>query len=133
MSCSRTVLRPGTCLTIDKVSLPQRLVVDRIQYTPSTIRSRTEPLVARFHVTTTKGFCVSGALVLGLGVPFNRLSAAPEVQTGSDGWAQVSYSIKPTFPLTPGSLVVIFVRARKPGENVLAGVSTRRLVSVRVG
>jgi hypothetical protein len=124
---------PGSCLSVDKVSLPQRLVVDRIQYTPSTIHSRSEPLVARFHVVTTKGFCVSGAMVLALGVPFNRLSAGQEVQTGSDGWAQVTFTIKPTFPLTPGSLVVIFVRARKPGENLLAGVSTRRLVSVRVG
>jgi hypothetical protein len=26
----------------------------------------------------------------------------------------------------------IFVKARKPGDNILAGVSTRRLVSVRV-
>ncbi len=29
--------------------------------------------------------------------------------------------------------VVFFVRARKPDDNLLAGVSTRRLVQVRVG
>ena len=52
--------------------------------------------------------------------------------TDASGWAQISFQILPTFQLRHGNLVVIFVRARKPGENVLAGVSTRRLVSVRV-
>jgi hypothetical protein len=28
--------------------------------------------------------------------------------------------------------MVIFVRATKPGENILAGVSTRRLISLPV-
>jgi hypothetical protein len=122
----------GQCQPIAKVSLPERLVIDRISYTPSRISSRSVPLVARFHVVSTKGYCVSGALVLGLGVPFNRLSNQPEVTTDATGWAQVTFRVLPTFELRPGNLVVIFVRARKPGDNILAGVSTRRLVSVRV-
>jgi hypothetical protein len=123
----------GGCAAVSTVSLPNQLLIDRIQYTPSQIHSRDEPLVAKFHVTSTKGGCVSGALVYAVGVPFDRLSKAQEVPTGSDGWATVTFQIKPTFELRPGNLVVIFVRARKPGDSVLTGVSTRRLVSVRVG
>ena len=68
-----------------------------------------------------------------VGVPFDRLSKEPETATAVDGWATISFQVLPTFTLRPGNLVVIFVRVRKPGESLLAGVSTRRLVSVRVG
>jgi hypothetical protein len=122
----------GQCQQISKVSLPERLLVDRITYSPSAIHSRSVPLVARFHVVSTKGYCVSGAVVQALGVPFDRLSSAPETTTDATGWAQVTFHVLPTFQLRRGNLVVIFVRARKPGDNLLAGVSTRRLVSVRV-
>jgi len=124
---------PGQCQPVASVTSPQRLVVDRIVYEPTRIRTYDEPLVARFHVGTTRGFCVHGALVYALGVPFNRLSAGSEVQTDASGWAEVVFDVKPTFALRPGNLVVIFVRARRAGDSVLAGVSTRRLVSVRVG
>jgi hypothetical protein len=122
----------GQCQPVTKVSLPERLVIDKLNYTPSQITSRSVPLVAHFHVVSTKGYCVSGAMVLGLGVPFSRLSQPAEVPTDATGWATISFQILPTFQLTHGNLVVIFVRARKPGDNILAGVSTRRLVSVRV-
>ena len=122
----------GQCRSITQVSLPERLIVDRINYTPNTISSRSVPLIARFHVVSTKGYCVSGAVVQGLGVPFDRLSHEQEVMTDATGWAHITFQILPTFQLRHGNLVVIFVRARRPGENILAGVSTRRLVSVRV-
>jgi hypothetical protein len=122
----------GQCQPIAKVSLPEQLLIDKITYSPSEIQSRSTPLVARFHVVSTKGYCVTGAIVQGLGVPFNRLSSEPEVTTDATGWAQISFQVLPTFQLSHGNLVVIFVRARKPGDNILAGVSTRRLVSVRV-
>jgi hypothetical protein len=124
---------PGTCQPIAKISLPERLVIDKISYSPSQITSRSVPLVARFHVVSTKGYCVSGATVQGLAVPFDRLSSEPEVTTDSTGWAQISFQVLPTFALRHGNLVVVFVRARKSGDNILAGISTRRLVSVRVG
>jgi hypothetical protein len=122
----------GQCQPITRVSLPERLLLDSITYSPSQISSRSVPLVARFHVVSTKGYCVSGAIVQGLGVPFDRLSHEAEVTTDATGWAQITFQVLPTFQLRHGNLVVIFVRARKPGDNVLAGVSTRRLVSVRV-
>lgn len=115
------------------VSKPQRLVVDQIQFFPRRIRSQQEPLTARFHVSDTRGDVIRGALVYAVGVPFDRLSAEPEARTGTDGWVTIGFRVLPTFSLRSGNLVVIFVRARKPGDNLLAGVSTRRLVAVRVG
>jgi hypothetical protein len=123
---------PTGCVSISAVNSPQRLVVDQITSSPSRIQRRDEPLVMRFHVISTTGRCVSGALVYGVGVPFDRLSKESEVQTGGDGWATINFQILPTFRLRSGNLVVVFVRARQGGESLLAGVSTRRLVSVRV-
>ena len=50
-----------------------------------------------------------------------------EMQTDSHGWATIVIHPTPNMPLRRGDLVM-FVRARKPGDNLLAGVSTRRLV-----
>ena len=121
-----------TAMAITSVSLPDRLVVDRVSFSPSVLHSRA-PFVARFHVSQLRGLSVSGALVYVVGVPFGRILNAPEAATGPDGW--VSLQLVPTrrLPLARGASLVLFVRARKPGESVLAGVSTRRLVQVRVG
>src|SRR4051794_9202807 len=64
---------PGTCMPVANVSLPNRLIIDRISYTPGLITSRDVPLVAHFHVSAVQGGCVSGALVYAVGVPFDRL------------------------------------------------------------
>jgi hypothetical protein len=121
-------------VSISQVSLPDRLVVDRLQFTPNRITSTSQPLIARFHVSETQnGRSVQGALVYATGVPYNRLSNQPEAVTGSDGWATITFRVLPTFQLRKGNLVVMFARARKPGGNTLAGVSTRRLVSMSIG
>ena len=88
--------------------------------------------MARFHVSDTRGFSIQGALVYALGLPYNYAYSAPEVATDASGWATIT--IRPTaqLPVRRGGALVIFVRARKPGDSLLAGVSTRRLVQERV-
>jgi hypothetical protein len=117
-----------------QVALPSRLVVDNLQFNPSRLTSRSAPFVARFHVSdVNSGRAVAGALVYAVGVPFNRLSNQPEAITGQDGWATITFRVQPTFQLRKGNLLTMFVRARKPGGSLLAGVSSRRLVALRVG
>jgi hypothetical protein len=52
--------------------------------------------------------------------------------TGPDGWATIQFFPTRLMPLHRAA-VVFFVRARKPGDNLLAGVTARRLVQVRIG
>ena len=119
-------------IPVANVASPQRLIVSGVQFEPIVVRSRS-PFTARFRVTDTRGFVVRGALVYMLGLPYGRIANVPEQETGTDGW--VTFQVQPTtqLPLANGGALVVFVRARKPGENLLAGVSTRRLVQVRLG
>jgi hypothetical protein len=119
-------------ISISSVSLPNRLVVARVDFEPNFIRSRAEPLVARFFVTDSRGRPVRDALVYAIGVPSNRVSFEGERRTDATGWATFTYQPLAGLPMKSGATLVFFVRARKAGENLLAGVSTRRLVSIRV-
>jgi hypothetical protein len=121
----------GHAIAVTQVSLPNRLIVDKVSFSPQPIRSH-NPFTARFHVVDTRGFSIQGALVYALGLPYNYAYPAPETPTDSTGWATVQMRPKADLPLRNGGALVVFVRARKPGDNLLAGVSTRRLVQARV-
>ena len=122
----------GSAILVDKVSLPNRLVVDKVSFSPNPARSR-GPIVARFHVSDTRGYSIQGALVYALGLPYSWLRNAAEVPTDASGWATITLQPTSAMPLQRGGSLVIFVRARKPGDNLLAGVSTRRLVQEGIG
>lgn len=111
------------------LSLPNRLTIDGVKFSPATVTSRTT-ITARFHVKDANGHDVSGALVYALGLPYSRVSAAPEAKTGTDGWATIQFQPDRYFPRK--GFVVFFVRASKPGGDSLAGISTRRLVQLTV-
>ena len=117
-------------ISVSQVSLPNRLIVDGVKFAPTVLTSRA-PVAARFHVSDTRGFSISGALVYALGLPYGWVRNAPEVTTDATGWATIPLNPTASLPLKPGALV-IFVRARKPGDSLLAGVSTRRLVQVSI-
>jgi hypothetical protein len=125
-------LRSGeTSLPVSMIVPPQRLVISGVRFVPARVVGR-QAFIGRFRVTDTRGFVVRGALVYALGLPYGWIRNAPEVVTGTDGWVQITFLPTVLMPLRHAS-VVFFLRARKPGDTLLAGVSTRRLVQVRIG
>jgi len=119
----------GSAVPVSTISLPDRLNVAAVEFSPRVLRSRA-PFVARFRIADTKGRAVQGALVYAIGLPYGWVRSAPETASDANGWATITFS--PTRLLPRRASIVFFVRARKPGEPLLGGVSTRRLVQVTV-
>jgi hypothetical protein len=115
-------------IPVSSVSLPDRLIVDTVRFTPNPVRSRA-PITVSFHVVDTRGYVIREAIVFVRSVPLVTSTPA-ETATRQDGWVTLQVTPRSSFPLN-GKAVQFFVRARKQGEDVLAGVSTRRLVQVR--
>ena len=120
---------------IASVASPARLVIDRQTSSPTAIpRSSGRDVVVRYRVSDTCGQPVSGALVYATAVPFGQLSTPPETATGATGFATLSFRTLSNFPLSRTQRsVAIFVRARKQGENLLTGISARRLFAIQIG
>lgn len=126
--CAKT----GGTIPVADVSPPARLTIDRTQVSPSTLTFGTRSVTARFHVAACGG-SVQGALVYVTAVPYGQFAIPTEQTTGSDGWATLQFTALSGYPVSnKQQLLVMFVRARKNGENLLGGISTRRLVSFRV-
>jgi hypothetical protein len=122
---------PGSVIPVTAVTPPARLIPAQIQFTPNPISTSTRAVVVRVRVQDTRGFFVSGALVFVRSTPL--VTSGAEVATGSDGWATVPLHPRTNFGiLRLQNNLQIFVRARKSGDPLFAGVSGRRLVQVRV-
>jgi hypothetical protein len=117
-------------MSVANVSLPDRLVIDDVKFQPNPVRTTTS-ITARFHVKETQnGKSVSDALVYAIGLPYSRVTVPGEVKTDATGWATVTFNPAKFFPRK--GFVTVFIRARKPGDDALAGVSTRRLVQFTI-
>jgi hypothetical protein len=124
--------KKGGSIPITSVTPPARLTIDQTQISPSTVTYATRAITARFHVAACSG-SVEGALVYVTAVPFGLFAIPNEQATGSDGWATVQLSALAGYPVSKKQqLLVMFVRARKSGEDMLGGISTRRLISFHV-
>ena len=120
-----------TSLPVSMIVSPQRLVISGVRFIPTRLVAR-QAFIGRFRVTDTRGFVVRGALVYAIALPYGWVRLAPEAVTGTDGWAQITFLPTVNMPVRHAA-VVFFLRARKAGDSLLAGVSSRRLVQVRIG
>ncbi len=124
--------KEGGTVPVVGIAPPARLNIDQTQVSPSRISFGTRSLTARFHISACKGN-VEGALVYVTAVPYGMFADAAEQPTGSDGWATLHFTALAGFPVSQKQqLLVMFVRARKSGEDILGGISSRRLVSFPV-
>lgn len=112
------------------VKQPDRLVLSGVEFIPSLLRSR-QVFTGRFRVTDTRGYVVRDAIILVTGVPLGWIYAPQEIRTNVDGLATIQLQPTTRLRLVPGGSMVMFIRARKDGDALLSGVSTRRLVRVR--
>ena len=108
-------------------------MIDGLSASPAPIGRNPGDIVLRFHVSACQGRAVSGALVYATAVPFAQFSIPAETPTGADGWASMTMHQEGGYPAsTHQQLLAVFIRARKSGENLLGGISARRLVSFPV-
>jgi len=70
-----------------------------------------------------------GALVFARATPLVTSTPLEQV-TDQGGYVTLTAFPKRTFPLRRGYHVQFFIRARKEGDSLLAGVSSRRLAQV---
>ena len=81
--------------------------------------------------STCSGIDIKGASVYVTAVPYNQFTIPDEELTGDDGTATLVFRRDANFPASDQQQqLTLFIRATKPGEDPLAGVSTRRLVAV---
>ncbi|HEX5245696.1 MAG TPA: hypothetical protein VFW41_01060 [Gaiellaceae bacterium] len=128
---SGTVRLPNGEISIPASNVPDtdRLLVSSLKASPSSIHGRA-PVSITFKIVDANKYDVSGALVYVLGLPYGWAAKMPEQATGTDG--TVTISVAPTAKAPRRGFLVLFVRARTPKGNLLAGSSTRRLVQVRI-
>jgi len=117
---------------VSQISLPAKLIVDQFQPSPSSLNAGTQSFQLRVHVTSTCSGPVQGAQVYGTPTPFNQFGPTTGT-TGSDGWATLSFDRQANFPVNgKQQILAMFLRAAKPGENVLVGITGYRLTNVPV-
>jgi len=120
-------------VSVNAISAPARLQITEFTATPNVIPGSMHSFTVRFHVADTCGHAVQGAQVYATAVPFNQVTIPAPAMTDGAGNTTVQFNRRSGFPAArKQQLMVLFVRASRPGDNTLAGISTRRLISLRV-
>jgi hypothetical protein len=120
-------------VNVADVTPPARLTIDQWKSSPAVIGRNPGTVSLSVHVTACNGRPVSGALVYMTATPWDQFSIPAEAKTGADGSVTETMSQADHYPASPRQeLLAMFIRARKPGEQTTAGISTRLLVSLHI-
>jgi hypothetical protein len=120
-------------IQVKDVAPPARLTIDQQTANPRVVTRSTGTLQVHYRVTACDGRPVQGALAYSAVVPFNQYSIPQEATTGADGTVNLTMTQLRGFPAARQQrLLVVFARARKPGDDLVGGISTRLLVSFPV-
>jgi hypothetical protein len=116
---------------IAELTPPARLQIVAFDVLSGPINEQTDSFTMKVRVGSTCSVNIKGASVYVTAVPYNQFSIPAEELTGDEGTATLVFRRDANFPASSKQQqLTLFVRATKPGEDPLAGVSTRRLVAV---
>ena len=119
---------------IADLSPPARLQIEAFNVLSGPIDEQTQTFTLKVRVGSTCSVDIKGASVYVTAVPYNQFSIPAEELTGDDGNATLVFRRDANFPASSKQQqLTLFIRATKPGEDPLAGVSTRRLVALNFG
>jgi hypothetical protein len=121
-------------IQIADLSLPSgQLQISSFSSNPNVITKSSTTIQLSFTITACGGRPVQGALVYATAVPYNQYSIEPEPMTDANGTAVLTMHQLTGFPASSKQAqLTVFARARKSGENLLGGISARRLVAFNV-
>ena len=116
---------------IADIKPPARLQIVSFDVLSGPINESTKSFTLKVRVGSTCSVDVKGASVYLTAVPYNQFSIPTEELTGDDGTTILVFHRDANFPASrKQQQLTLFIRATKPGEDPLAGVSTRRLVGI---
>jgi hypothetical protein len=116
---------------IAELAAPARLQINDFDVLSGPVNESTQTFTMKVRIGSTCGVDIKGASVYVTAVPYNQFSIPAEELTGDEGTATLVFRRDANFPASSQQQqLTLFIRATKPGEDPLAGVSTRRLVAV---
>jgi hypothetical protein len=116
---------------IADIKPPARLQIAAFDVLSGAVNEGTNSFTLKVRVGSTCSVNIKGASVYVTAVPYNQFSIPAEELTGDDGTAILVFHRDANFPASSQQQqLTLFIRATKPGEDPLAGVSTRRLVGI---
>src|SRR5215469_10028519 len=130
-SAATTAVPPSGCplgnglIQATTLAPPERLLIATASISPNVTRS-TNTIKLQIKIEACGGRPVQGATVFAAAIPYNQF-ATEQATTGATGTATLTEARRSGFPASRHQgLLAVFIRASKPGDSLLGGVTASR-------